>query len=139
VLWFDYGLPRAQYYLPERQDGTLMCHFQHRAHGDPFLYPGLQDITAWVDFTLLAEASRAAGFTLGGFTTQSYFLAGSKIDEEMQVMAGGDANLFARLAIQARQLMLPGEMGERFKSMAWLRGLQLPLCGFSLQDLRHTL
>ena len=139
ALWFDYGLPRPQYYLPERRDGTLLCHFQHRAHGDPFLYPGLQDITAWVDYTLLAEASRAAGFTLGGFTTQSYFLAGLKVDQEMQIMAGDDANRFARLANQARQLMLPGEMGERFKAMAWLRGVDLPLSGFTLQDLRHTL
>lgn len=139
ALWFDYGLPRSQYYLPERRDGTLLCHFQQRAHGDPFLYPGLQDITAWVDFTLLAEASRAAGFGLAGFTTQSYFLAGLKVDQEMQAMAGDDANRFARLANQARQLMLPGEMGERFKAMAWLRGLELPLSGFALQDLRHTL
>lgn len=139
VLWFDYGLPRSQYYLPERYDGTLLCHFQHRAHDNPFLYPGLQDITAWVDFTSLAEASRPAGFALAGFTTQSYFLAGLKVDQEMQVMAGDDANRFARLANEARQLMLPGEMGERFKAMAWLRGLDLPLSGFALQDLRHTL
>ena len=139
VLWFDYGLPRSQYYLPERHEGTLLCHFRHRAHGDPFLYPGLQDITAWVDYTLLAEACRAAGFALTGFTTQSHLLAGLKIDQEMQVIAGDDANQFARLANQARQLMLPGEMGERFKAMAWLRGLDLPLSGFSLQDLRHTL
>jgi SAM-dependent MidA family methyltransferase len=139
ALWFDYGLPRSQYYLPERRDGTLLCHFRHRAHGDPFLYPGLQDITAWVDYTLLAEASRAAGFMLAGFTTQSYFLAGSRVDEEMQTMAGGDANQFARLANEARRLMLPGEMGERFKAMAWLRGLKLPLSGLALRDLRHTL
>jgi SAM-dependent MidA family methyltransferase len=139
ALWLDYGLPRSQYYLPERHEGTLICHFRHRAHGDPFLYPGLQDITAWVDYTLLAEASREAGFTLGGFTTQSYFLAGLKVDEQMRVLAGNDAHLLARLANQARQLMLPGEMGERFKAMVWLRGLDLPLSGFALQDLRHTL
>jgi SAM-dependent MidA family methyltransferase len=139
ALWFDYGLPRSQYYLPERHEGTLLCHFQHRAHGDPLLYPGLQDITAWVDYTLLAEASRAAGFTLSGFTTQGYFLAGLGVDHEMQIMADGDDTQFARLANQARQLMLPGEMGERFKAMAWLRGLDLPLAGFALQDLRHTL
>jgi SAM-dependent MidA family methyltransferase len=139
ALWFDYGLPRSQYYLPERHEGTLICHFRHRAHGDPFLYPGLQDITAWVDYTRLAEASREAGFTLAGFTTQSYLLAGLKVDEQMHAMAGDDANLFARLAGEARQLMLPGEMGERFKAMAWLRGLDLPLSGFALQDLRHTL
>ena len=54
ALWFDYGLPRSQYYLPERHEGTLLCHFRHRAHGDPFLHPGLQDITAWVDYTALA-------------------------------------------------------------------------------------
>jgi SAM-dependent MidA family methyltransferase len=139
ALWFDYGLPRPQYYLPERHEGTLLCHFQHRAHDDPFLYPGLQDITAWVDFTSLAEASRAAGFSLEGFTTQAHFLAGMRVDREMQAIAGDDANLFARLANQARQLMLPGEMGERFKAMAWVRGLDTPLTGFSLLDLRHTL
>ena len=88
---------------------------------------------------MLAEASRAAGFTLSGFTTQSFFLAGLKVDLEMQVIAGDDANQFARLAHQARQLMMPGEMGERFKAMAWLRGVDLPLSGFALQDLRHTL
>jgi SAM-dependent MidA family methyltransferase len=139
VLWFDYGLPRSQYYLPERHEGTLLCHFQHRAHGDPFLYPGLSDITAWVDFTSLAEASRAAGFALEGFTTQSHFLAGLRVDREIHALAGDDANKHARLANQARQLMLPGEMGERFKVMAWLRDLQLPMSGFALQDLRHTL
>ena len=139
ALWFDYGLPRSQYYLPERHHGTLLSHFRHRAHDDALLYPGLQDITAWVDYTRLAEASRAAGFDLAGFTTQSYFLAGLGVDQEMRAMAGADANEYARLANQARQLMLPGEMGERFKAMAWLRGSSVPLSGFALQDLRHTL
>ncbi|MGO9932348.1 MAG: class I SAM-dependent methyltransferase [Steroidobacteraceae bacterium] len=139
VLWFDYGLPRAQYYQPERRDGTLLCHFRHRPHSDPFRMVGLQDIAAWVDFTRLAEASRESGFRLGGFTTQAYFLAGTGIDQEMQLSAGNDANQFARLANQARQLMLPGEMGERFKAMAWLRGMQGPLRGFEVNDLRHTL
>jgi SAM-dependent MidA family methyltransferase len=139
VLWFDYGLPRAQYYLAERRDGTLLCHFRHRVHDDPFRYPGLSDITAWVDFTALAEAAAAADCELAGFTTQAFFLAGMHIDAEMQAFAGGDANRFARLANQARQLMLPGEMGERFKAMAWLRGLDLELSGFALQDLRHSL
>jgi SAM-dependent MidA family methyltransferase len=139
LLWFDYGLPRAQYYFAERRDGTLLCHFRHRVHDDPFRYPGLSDITAWVDFTTMAEAAGAANCYLAGFTTQAFFLAGMHIDAEMQAFAGGDANRFARLANQARQLMLPGEMGERFKAMAWLRGLELELSGFALQDLRHTL
>jgi SAM-dependent MidA family methyltransferase len=139
VLWFDYGLPRAQYYLPERHDGTLVCHFRQRLNDDPFANIGLQDITAWVDFTRVAEASREGGFDLAGFTTQAHFLAGLKIDQEMRLAAGGDENHFARLANQARQLMMPGEMGERFKAMAWLRGLDIPLSGFALLDLRHSL
>jgi len=139
VLWFDYGLPRAQYYLAQRNDGTLLCHFRQRAHADPLLFPGLQDITAWVDFTALAEAGASAGYDLAGFTTQAYFLAGLGIDREMRDAAGDDERRFARLANQARQLMLPGEMGERFKAMAWLRGLDLELSGFALQDLRHSL
>ncbi len=139
VLWFDYGLPRAQYYFAERHEGTLLCHYRHRAHDDPFLYPGLQDITAWVDFTRLAEASRAADFELAGFTTQAHFLAATGIDREMQRLAAGDAASFARLASQARQLMLPGEMGERFKVMAWVRGMDMELRATSLVDLRHSL
>jgi SAM-dependent MidA family methyltransferase len=139
VLWIDYGLPRAQYYLRERRDGTLLCHFRQRAHADPLLYPGLSDITAWVDFTSLAEAGAAAGFSLAGFTTQTYFLAALDIDREMQHLAGTDRNRFARLAGEARRLLLPGEMGERFKVMAWRKGKELALRGFALKDFRHTL
>jgi SAM-dependent MidA family methyltransferase len=139
VLWFDYGLPRAQYYLPERRDGTLVCHFRHRLCDDPFANIGMQDISAWVDFTGVAEASREAGFELAGFTTQAHFLAALGIDQEMRLAAGGDEGHFARLANQARLLMMPGEMGERFKAMAWVRGLDMPLSGFSLLDLRHSL
>jgi SAM-dependent MidA family methyltransferase len=139
VFWFDYGLPRAQYYLAERHEGTLLCHFRHRAHDDPLALPGLQDITAWVDFTALAEASSTAGFELAGFTTQAHFLAATGVDQEMQRLAAGNASSFARLASQARQLMLPGEMGERFKVMAWLRGMDRELKGMSLVDLRHSL
>jgi SAM-dependent MidA family methyltransferase len=139
ALWFDYGLPRAQYYLAERRDGTLISHFRHQVSDNPLANLGLQDITAWVDFTALAEASRDAGFEVAGFTTQAHFLAGLNIDREMQRAAAGDENLFARLAIQARQLLLPGEMGERFKAMACLKNLDTALSGFALLDLRHTL
>jgi len=139
VLWFDYGLPRDHYYLPERHEGTLLCHFRHRTETDPFRFPGLQDITAWVDFTALAEAGRDAGFEVAGFTTQTYFLAGLGIDQEMRELAGDDASRAARLANEARQLLMPGEMGERFKAMAWVRRLQPDLSGFRLRDLRHAL
>ncbi len=107
VLWFDYGLPRAEYYLAERSEGTLICHFRQRAHADPLRLPGLEDITAWVDFTALAECAGAAGFVVAGYTTQTYFLAGLDVDQEMRERAGHDATAFARLAAQARTLMLP--------------------------------
>ena len=139
VLWFDYGMVRRQYYLPERHDGTLICHFRHRPHLDPFALPGLADITAWVDFTALAEAGARAGFEIGGFTSQGYFLAGNGIDGEMRLLAGDDSQAAARLAQEARQLMMTGDMGERFKAMAWLRGVDLELAGFALRDMRHTL
>ncbi len=139
ALWFDYGLPRPQYYLPERLDGTLICHFRHRAHDDPLVNPGLQDISAWVDFTALAEAGIAAGFELAGFTTQAHLLAGLAIDEEMQIMAGDDDGNYLRLASEAKRLVLPGEMGECFKAMAWTRGLRNQLQGFRLKDLRDSL
>jgi SAM-dependent MidA family methyltransferase len=139
ALWIDYGLPRREYYLPERRDGTLLCHFRHRTSADPLALAGLQDLSAWVDFTHLAEVSAPAGYALAGFTTQAHFLAGLGIDRQMQRLAAGEALAGARLAAQARRLLMPGEMGERFKAMAWLRGLDLPLAGFALKDLRHTL
>ncbi len=80
-----------------------------------------------------------AGCQLAGFTTQAHFLAGLRVDRAMQALAGGDEHQFARLAAEARRLILPGEMGERFKAMAWSRGIDAPLCGFEVKDLRHTL
>jgi len=139
VLWFDYGLPRPHYYLPERSGGTLLCHHRQQANDEPLQRIGLQDITAWVDFTLLAEAGAGAGFCVDGYTTQTWFLAGTGIDREMDWLAAGDANRRARLANQARQLVMPGEMGERFKAMAWTRELDVPLCGFALRDFRQAL
>jgi len=139
ALWIDYGLPRRHYYFAERRDGTLICHWRQRASDDPFLHPGLQDISAWVDFTQLAEAGRAAGYDLAGFTPQAHFLAALGIDREMQCLAGEDPSRLARLGHEARRLVMPGEMGERFKVMAWTRAMDLPLAGFALLDLRHTL
>ncbi len=139
VLWFDYGLPRAHYYLAERRQGTLICHYRHRVSDDPFARPGLEDISAWVDFTALAEVGDDAGFDIAGYTTQAYFLAGNGIDAHLRELAGADPLQSARLANEARRLMMPGEMGERFKAMAWCRGLTGAPSGFALRDLRHTL
>jgi SAM-dependent MidA family methyltransferase len=138
ALLIDYGLPRAHLYHPERHDGTLRCHFRHRAHDDPFINVGLQDITAWVDFTRVADAADAAGLEVLGFVTQAAFLIGAGMESllttEME-LADADAARRARLAGEARRLMMPGEMGEIFKVIALGRGYDLPLCGFGLQDL----
>lgn len=139
ALWIDYGLPRSQYYLAERIEGTLLAHLHQRINHDVLMLPGLQDITAWVDFTALAEAGVAAGFEIAGFTTQAHFLAGCGIDAEMQALAAGDEQRFARLAREARQLLLPGEMGERFKVMGWTRGIEGSWRGFGLRDFTHSL
>jgi SAM-dependent MidA family methyltransferase len=136
ALLIDYGLPRAHLYHPDRTTGTLRCHFRHRAHSDPFINVGLQDITAWVDFTRVAEAADSVGLEVLGFASQAAFLIGagmeSLLSTEMQV-AGDDARAQATLAGEARRLMLPGEMGEIFKVIALGRGYESPLAGFSTQ------
>jgi SAM-dependent MidA family methyltransferase len=137
VFQIDYGQPRHEYYHPQRNRGTLRCHFRHRAHDDPLLYPGLQDITAWVDFTRVAEAAVDAQLEVAGFCTQAAFLLANGIEAE--VAAASNTLERARLASQARVLLLPGEMGERFKVMALTRGFDEPLCGFAYQDLRRSL
>jgi len=137
LLLFDYGLPRAQYYHPQRVTGTLQCHFRQRAHADPFLNVGLQDITAWVDFTRVAEAAVAAELDVAGFATQAAFLLGTGITE--LAAAPHDLVAQARQASEMRRLLLPGEMGEAFKVMALTRGLEEPLQGFVHQDLRPSL
>ena len=125
VFILDYGLTEAEYFHPQRDQGTLICHFRHRAHDDPFLFPGLQDISAWVDFSACARAARQAGLTVAGFTTQGQFLveagtwrqAGTR-QESAELAAAGLA------AAQAlKTLVLPGEMGERFKLLVLSRGM----------------
>ncbi len=137
LLILDYGLPRSHYYHPERSEGTLRCHFKHRAHENPLAHLGVQDITAWVDFTRVAEAADAAGLEVLGFATQAAFLLGTGI--EALVARAGDPAARARAASEARQLLLPGEMGEAFKVMALGRECSGPLRGFAYQDLRVSL
>ena len=138
ALLIDYGLPRAHLYHPERSTGTLRCHFRHRAHDDPFVNVGLQDITAWVDFTRVAEAADSASLEVLGFATQAAFLIGAGMDSllttEMQ-LAADDMQRQTQLAGEARRLMLPGEMGEVFKVIALGRGYDAPLSGFSTLNL----
>ncbi len=137
MLLFDYGLPRAHYYHPQRLAGTLRCHYKHHVHDDPYINLGVQDITAWVDFTRVAEAALECGLEVAGFATQAAFLLATGI--ERWLAEAGDPVEHARRAGEARRLMLPAQMGEAFKVMALTRGLDAPLSGFALQDLRGSL
>jgi len=142
ALFIDYGYPRGEFYLPERNDGTLMCHYRHHAHDDVFFWPGLQDLTAWVDFTALAESAEACGLEVAGYASQAMFLLGCGLDKVLTGQRANSADGGLALSAEARQLTLPGMMGERFQVMGLTRGLtpqDLPLAGFSLQDLRYRL
>jgi SAM-dependent MidA family methyltransferase len=119
LLLIDYGLPRRDYYRPERADGTLICHYRQRAHTDALLWPGLQDLTAWVDFSAVAAAAEAAGLAVSGYTTQAQFLLTSIAADP--VLATRDNS--PEQASTLKTLVLPGEMGERFKLMWLTRGL----------------
>ena len=139
VVLIDYGYTGREYYHPERRQGTLMCHFRHLAYSDPYLLPGLQDITANVDFSALAAAATANGFELAGYTTQAHFLIDNGLD---QVIAGsdpGEPRAHLQLMQGVKRLTLPGEMGERFKVMALARGVPAGLQGFRSRDFRARL
>lgn len=139
MLLSDYGLPRRELYLPERNRGTLLCHYRHRAHEDVFFWPGLQDLTAWVDFTAVGEAALAADLDVLGYTTQAHFLLGAGLNECLWDLPTLEMKQQAELTRQARQLVLPEEMGEKFKFIALGRGIDPPLRGFSVRDLRDHL
>jgi SAM-dependent MidA family methyltransferase len=137
ALFVDYGLPRNQYFHPDRSRGTLRCHHRQQAHDDPFAHPGLEDITAWVDFTRVAEAADGAGLEVLGYATQAAMLLGLGI--ETFVAKAADESARIRRASEARQLLLPTGMGETFKALALGRGFDAPLRAFSVQDLRDRL
>jgi SAM-dependent MidA family methyltransferase len=139
ILIIDYGFPRHEYYHPQRSMGTLMCHTRHRAHGDPFLHPGQQDITAHVDFSALAGAAREAGLDVLGYATQAQFLVNCGITEVLAQANLDNALHYAPIAAEAQQLLSPAEMGELFKVLAVGRGVNPPLLGFSRGDRSHTL
>jgi SAM-dependent MidA family methyltransferase len=139
MLFVDYGLPRRELYAAERSDGTLLCHFRHRFHGNPFVHVGLQDVTAWVDFTAVAEAAVRAGLEVAGYTTQAHFLIGNDLARRLSDVSGIDLVQRVNLSRQAMLLTLPGEMGERFKVIALAKNFGSPLRGFAVRDLVHTL
>ena len=133
LLLIDYGFPRGEFYHPDRNCGTLMCHYRHHAHGDPFFYPGLQDITCHVDFTAIARAGEAAGLNLLGYASQADFLLSCGLLErlaERQQREEPDDRVNLELAAEIKKLTMPHEMGELFKVIAMGRGVDGPLRGF---------
>lgn len=134
MIFVDYGFGEREYYHPQRDRGTLMCHFRHRAHDDPFFLPGLQDITAHVDFTAVASAVSNAGLELAGYTNQAQFLINLGITDALLRTSPQDAAAYLPLAAQAQKLLSPAEMGELFKVIAFSRGVGVPLMGFASGD-----
>ncbi|HHC75010.1 MAG TPA: hypothetical protein ENK78_08045 [Thiothrix sp.] len=139
LLLVDYGYTRQEYYLPERNNGTLLCHYRHHVHDDPLLYCGLQDITSSVDFTSVAESASEVGLTLAGFTTQAAFLSQANLEGFFVDALNAHPEQQYALAKQVRTLSLPAQMGERFKVMAISKALNLNLRGFQNFDQRHRL
>jgi SAM-dependent MidA family methyltransferase len=139
AFFVDYGFPQKEYYHPQRKDGTLMCHYRHHAHADPFFLPGLQDITSHVDFSAIAGAAREGGLEVAGYTSQAQFLVNCGITDVMSRTPAEDGAKFLPLANQANRLMSPAEMGELFKVIALSRGFLKPLAGFSEGDRRGAL
>ncbi|MBW7903667.1 MAG: SAM-dependent methyltransferase [Rhodocyclaceae bacterium] len=139
LLLIDYGFPRREFYHPQRGEGTLMCHYRHHAHADPFYLPGLQDITAHVDFTAIAEAGTEAGLDFLGYTTQAAFLFDCGLTEVLARTPADDARRYLPLANAAQKLISPAEMGELFKVIALGRGIEEPLVGFVSGDRSATL
>ncbi|HSH53911.1 MAG TPA: SAM-dependent methyltransferase [Methylotenera sp.] len=139
ILMIDYGFSAREYYHPQRNQGTLMCHYQHLAHANPLIYVGLQDITAHVDFTSITHAGINNGLELTGFCSQAQFLMNCGILEVMSQVSPHDMARYAPLAAAAQKLLSPAEMGDLFKVVALTKNIETPLMGFSSGDKSYTL
>ncbi len=139
LLFIDYGFGAREYYHPQRNRGTLMCHYRHHAHDDPFYLPGLQDITAHVDFTAIAEAAIDHGAHFLGYTSQAHFLFNNGVMDFLKEVSPDDLKAYLPLSAQLQKLTSPAEMGELFKVIALGKGMEQPLAGFLRGDLSRML
>lgn len=139
ALLIDYGFPRDEYYHPQRATGTLMCHYRHHAHDDPFFALGAQDITAHVDFTAMAMAANQGGLDVIGYTSQGNFLMNAGLMDQLSVLSPGDALEQAQRSAAVQKLVSPAEMGELFKVLAVGKHLNVSLPGFERGDRSHRL
>ncbi len=137
ALFVDYGFAAREYYHPQRTAGTLMCHYQHRSHADPFFYPGLSDITAHVDFTALAEAGGRGGAEVAGYASQAAFLLGCGILDDLAAVAPPESLAYMKAAGAVQRLLSPAEMGELFKVLALARSSGIAWPGFALAVARR--
>jgi len=134
LLFIDYGFGAREYYHPQRHRGTLMCHYRHHSHDDPFYLPGLQDITAHVDFTAAAEASIDYGAHLLGYTTQAHFLLNNGLPDLLGEVSPENVREYLPLSKQVQKLTSPAEMGELFKVLVMGKGIDAPLHNFMSGD-----
>lgn len=139
MLMIDYGFSAREYYHPQRNLGTLMCHYQQLAHPDPLQNIGLQDITAHVDFTGIAQAGVDQGLQLAGFCSQAQFLMNCGILDVMSQVSPHEMAQYAPIAAAAQKLLSPAEMGDLFKVIGFTKNMEMPLIGFSTGDKSHTL
>jgi SAM-dependent MidA family methyltransferase len=139
MLLVDYGFPAVEYYHPQRDGGTLMAHYRHRALADPFVYPGLCDITAHVDFSAIARAGVAAGMSVAGFATQAHFLVNCGVLDALARCGDPQSAAYLRAANAVQTLTSPAEMGELYKVLALTRDLDVELIGFRDGDRSHRL
>jgi SAM-dependent MidA family methyltransferase len=139
LLVIDYGFPEREFFHPQRSMGTLACHYRHHVHADPFYLPGLQDITAHVDFSALARSAAEGGLDVLGYATQAQFLVNCGITDVLAWENAADAARYLPAAATAQKLLSPAEMGELFKVLAVGRGVDKPLMGFLSGDRRDAL
>lgn len=139
IVLIDYGFPRHEYYHAQRKQGTLMCHYRHRTHPDAFVYPGLQDITAHVDFTAMADAALEANMKVIGYTNQVSFLMGAGLLELAALNDESDVKKQMETASQIKKLTLPHEMGELFKVIGFSKNYEVSLPAFEFRDMRDSL
>ena len=139
IFLFDYGVTSREYYAPDRQDGWLRCHYRQRAHNNPLIYPGIQDLTSWVDFSAVAAAAIDGGADIAGFVSQAHFLINGGLQDELAEFTSLPLVEQLELSRQTKLLTLPGEMGENFKCIGLSRGDIEPPSAFHDADRTHML
>ncbi|MBF0264796.1 MAG: SAM-dependent methyltransferase, partial [Gammaproteobacteria bacterium] len=139
IILVDYGYSEREYFHPQRNKGTLMCHYRHHSHDEPFYLPGLQDITAHVNFSDIAQVASKHKLELQGYTTQAHFLMSGGLQELSEQFDLTDTLKLAELSRQIKMLTLPSEMGELFKVIAFSKNIDKPISGFDFINMQDKL